>query len=82
MRRTHFFAEKSGAPLPYKVLLRRNRSLKIFKKKKKKKKKPWLNHESTMGNWVADRTIQAVPQFFFACGAIFPFLLRKKGFDV
>ena len=38
-----------------------------------------------LGNWVADRTmksrtIQAVPNFFFACGAIFPFLLRKKGF--
>ena len=30
---------KTGAPLPYKVLLRRNRSLKIFKKKKKKEKK-------------------------------------------
>ena len=35
---------------------------------------------STAGNWVADRIIRSVPQFFFACGAIFPFLLRKKGF--
>ena len=41
----------------------------------------WLNHGSSLGNWVADRTMksQVVPYFFFACGAIFPFLLRKKG---
>ena len=73
----------SGAPLPYKVLLRRNRSLKKRKKKKKKKKNPMvLNHGNTMGTGLLTAPSRLYLNFFFACGAIFPFLLRKKGFDV
>ena len=34
---------------------------------------PWLNHGSAFGKWL-------FLDFFFACGAIFHFLLRKKGF--
>ena len=73
---------RPGAPLPYKVLLRRNRSLKKKKKKKKKKNPVVLNHGSTVGTGLLTAPSRLYLNFFFACGAIFPFLLRKKGFDV
>ena len=51
--------------------------------KKKKKKNPMvLNHGSTMGTGLLTAPSGLYLNFFFACGAIFPFLLRKKGFDV
>ena len=52
-------------------------------KKKKKKKNPMvLNHGNTMGTGLLTAPSRLYLNFFFACGAIFPFLLRKKGFDV
>ena len=41
-------------------------------------KSPWLKHGSTIGNWVADHTIQAVPQFFFCLRRHFPFFAPQK----
>ena len=34
---------------------------------------------STMGNWVADRIIQSVPQFFSPAAPFFLFCFAKKG---
>ena len=42
----------------------------------------WLNHGSSLGNWVADRTMksQAVPYFFFCLRRHFSFFAPQKGF--